>query len=171
MCVRVRVLSVVVFLDLVERIPIHRDFIVIMIPTTGINISDIRCFYKLDRGASPSCSCESWYFLNSAVNRFPCPRRLEFDVIVVMVTVERFYHSGCLPSFFTGARRRALPLFIALFLCSESNFIAVCDDFRDEKFRFKRVEWVAWVIFSIEGHGFYSILRRDIVDAEYRLAW
>ena len=33
MCVRVRVLSVVVFLDLIECIAVYRDFTVIMIPT------------------------------------------------------------------------------------------------------------------------------------------
>ena len=169
MRVRVRVLSVVVFLDLIECIAVYRDFTVIMIPTTGINISDIRCFYKLEPRSFAVMFVRVVVFLKFCCEQIPCPRRREFDVIVVMVTVIDSTIAGACHLFFTGTLARPCLFFIALFLCSESNFIAECDDFRDEKFRFKRVKWVAWVIFSIEGHGFYSILRRDIVDPDVGL--
>ena len=87
MCVRVRVLSVVVFLDLIECIAVYRDFTVIMIPTTGINISDIRCFYQLKPRGFAVMLVRVVVFLEFFRKCIPCYRRREFDVVVVMVTV------------------------------------------------------------------------------------
>ena len=75
MCVRIRVLSVVVFLDLIECIAVYRDFTVIMIPTTGINISDIRCFYKLEPRCFAVMLVRVVVFLKLCCEQIPCPRR------------------------------------------------------------------------------------------------
>ena len=162
MRVRVRVLSVVVFLDLVERIPIHRDFIVIMIPTTSINISDIRCFYKLEPRSFAVVVVCGVVFLKCFCKRIPCIWRREFDVVVVMVTVIDSTIAGACHLFdYRDASPRPCLFFIALFLCSESNFIAECDDFRDELFGWKGIERIARGILGIQRHRLYSILRRD----------
>ena len=87
MRVRVRVLSVVVFLDLIECIAVYRDFTVIMIPTPSINISDIRGFYELKPRCVAVMRVSGVVGVKFFLKLFPCFGRRELDIIVVMVTM------------------------------------------------------------------------------------
>ena len=111
MCVGVRVFSVVVFLDLIECIAVYRDFTVIMIPTPSINISDIRCFYKLEPRSFAVMRVRVVVFLEFFRKCIPCFGRREFDIIMVMVTVIDSTIAGACHLFLQGRVAAPLPLF------------------------------------------------------------
>ena len=87
-------------------------------------------------------------FLNFFCKLLACVSRREFDVVVVMIPVIYSTIPVACHLFLQG--RSPAPVSFYLFLTSHSDFIAECDDFRDEVLGFKRIERILRVILGIE---------------------
>ena len=136
MCVGVRVLSVVVFLDLVAVIPIQREFVSLL--RSAFITFQRHCFYELKPRGFAVMLVRVVVFLEFFRKCIPCYRRRKFDIIMVMVTmIDSTVSCACHHSSGAGVHRTCLllVLFIALccFMCESFEFPHTLDPvFRDQ---------------------------------------